>query len=266
MSGPGVWQAIGIVSLVRRLWMLVAVCGLALGIGCSAKSRRGLAPLSAPSWRVELPVPGFEPAIVAVPLGATAPRPIAVVIHGERDRAEWQCGSFRGLLGGQLFIVCPRGVPLGDGGYGLGNFEDRIAELRGALAALKSRFGAHVAKSSVVLVGYAEGAALAAELLRQEPSFFSRVALVNGDVSSLTPSAAKIFAERGGKRVLVYCLTDACESEATQRTLWLSHGGVQTRVTKGGVGPFLDPAFIDALRGELPWLFEGDARFVVARR
>jgi pimeloyl-ACP methyl ester carboxylesterase len=50
------------------------------------------------------------------------------------------------------------------------------------------------------LVGYAEGARVAADLARQEPSFFARVALVNGDPASLTPSAIKIFGERGGKR------------------------------------------------------------------
>jgi hypothetical protein len=92
------------------------------------------------------------------------------------------------------------------------------------------------------------------------------VALVNGEPSALTPSAAKIFAERGGKRVLVFCTTDACRDEATQRALWLSRSGAQTKVAKGNVGPFLDQAFIDALRGEMPWLLDGDARFVTARR
>lgn len=254
--------------MVSQLWMLVAACGLLLGSGCSsAKSKRELAPLRAPGWRIDLPLNDFEPAVVAVPLAATTPRPVVVVLHGERDRAEWQCGSFRGLLGGQVFIVCPRGVRVAEPElHGLGDFDERIAELRAALAGLKSRFGAHVAKSSVVLVGYGEGVALAAELLRQEPSFFARVALINGDPSVLTPSAAKIFAERGGKRVLVYCVTDACRDDAAQRALWLSRSGVQTRVTKGSVGPFLDQAFTDALRGEMPWLLDGDARFVIAQR
>ena len=86
-------------------------CAL-LFAGCSAKSKRpgSLVALAAPSWRVDLPLNGFEPASVALPLGSTSPRPIVVVVHGERDRAEWQCGSFRGLLGGQVFIVCPRGL------------------------------------------------------------------------------------------------------------------------------------------------------------
>ncbi len=259
------WQAGRIVHWVRMLSWLVAAGGLLFGSGCSTKPQPGLPPLDAPSWRVELPVDGFEPAVVALPLGARAPRPIVVVLHGERDKAEWQCGSFRGLFGGQVFIVCPRGVRGEGGTYGLGRFDDRIAELRGGLAALKARFGAHVAKSSVVLVGYGEGAALAAELLRQEPSFFARVALVNGEPAALTPSAAKIFAERGGKRVLVFCTTDACHEEASQRALWLSRSGAQAKIAKASVGPYLDAAFVDALRGELPWLLDGDARFTSSR-
>lgn len=224
-------------------------------------------PLSAPSWQSELPVSGFEPAVVALPLGATSARPIVVVVHGEGDRAEWQCGSFRGLVGGNVFVVCPRGARLGESElYGLGNFDDRIAELRAALAALKARFGAHVAKSSVLLVGYGEGAALAAELLRQEPSFFARVALVNAEPSVLTPSAAKIFAERGGKRLLLFCTTEACAEDGVQRALWITRAGALAKTSKASVGPYLDPPFVDALRRELPWLLEGDSRFAFPRR
>jgi pimeloyl-ACP methyl ester carboxylesterase len=231
---------------------------------CSEKPKPGrLAPLAAASWRVDVPVKGFEPAQVALPLGATSARPIAVVVHGERDRAEWQCGSFRGVLGGEAFVLCPRGVPLADSGglYGLGSFDERIAELRASLSALKARFGAHVASSPVVLIGYGEGTALAAELARQEPSFFARVALVHGDPSAFDSSASKIFATRGGKRVLFYCLNDACLEAANQRAVWLSRSGVAAKAVKGSVGPFLDQAFTDSLKGEMKWLMEGDTRW-----
>jgi poly(3-hydroxybutyrate) depolymerase len=256
-------------------WSKVRISAAALllawsSLACSAKAKHGartLAPLSAASWRAELPVKGFGPATVALPLGATSPRPIVVVLHGARDRAEWQCGSFRGLLGGGVFILCPQGMlATGEGGlYGLGSFDDSVAELRAGLAALKARFGAHVAPSPILLIGYAEGAAVAADLARQEPSFFQRVALVNGNPAAFSLSATKIFAQRGGKRVLFFCANEACQSNAGERALLLTRAGVAAKSIKADVGPYLDARFVEALRGEVPWLTDGDARFTARR-
>ena len=113
------------------------------------------------------------------------------------------------------------------------------------------------------MIGYAEGAAVAADLARQEPSFFARIALVNGNPASLTPSAIKIFAERGGKRVLIVCAENKadCDADGSQRALLLSRAGVAAKSVKADVGPYLDQRFTDALKGFLPWLIEGDARW-----
>jgi poly(3-hydroxybutyrate) depolymerase len=236
--------------------------------GCSGKSKPGvLAPLAAPSWSTHLDVKGFGSATLALPLGATSPRPIVVVLHGAVDRAEWQCGSFRGVLGGRVFILCPQGVRVAaSDAYGLGSFDDSVAELRAGLAALKARFGAHVAPSPVVLIGYGEGAAVAADLARQEPAFFARVALVNGNPAAFTSSATKVFAERGGKRVLFFCGNDACDASGVERALLLTREGVSAKSIKGQVGPYLDQRFTDALKVEMPWLVEGDARWAGPRR
>ena len=248
-------------------WLCAVSLVLLSGLGCSgkAKQRRSLTPLVAPGWRVELPVKGFGPATVALPLGATGPRPIVVVLHGARDRAEWQCGSFRGVLGGHVFIVCPQGIAQSaEGGlYGLGSFDDSVAELRAGLAALKARYGAHVAPSPVLLIGYGEGAAVAADLARQEPAFFARVALVNGNPASLTPSAAKIFAEHGGKRMLFFCAEAECDASGAERALLLTRVGLAAKSVKAEVGPYLDQGFTDALRGQVPWLVEGDTRWIM---
>ena len=262
------WQAAEILGFSKALVGLAAGLLLLAGSGCGPKAKRGaLSPLIAPSWRTELSVTGFGPATLALPLGATTPRPIVVVIHGARDRADWQCGSFRGLLGGRVFILCPQGVLQSEQGglYGLGSFDESVAELRAGLAALKARFAAHVAPSPVLLIGYGEGAAVAADLARQEPSFFARVALVNGKPSAFTPSAIKIFAERGGKRVLFFCTNEDCDANGTERALLLTRARVAAKSVKRDVGPFFDQRFSDALRGELRWLVEDDARWGRAR-
>lgn len=258
---------IALLSLPPPLLRLLLACALLTSVACSRAPKHGeLAPLVAPRWRVELPVEGFGPATVALPLAATRPRPIAVVLHGARDRAEWQCGTFRGLLGGQVFILCPQGQVAEAGLYGLGSVDDAEAELRAGLRALKARFGAHVAPSPILLIGYAEGADVAADLARQEPSFFSRVALIHGDPSALSSSGVKIFAERGGKRVLFFCTEPACEQSGAERALLLTRAGVTAMSVKRDVGPYLDQAFVAALRGDMTWLLEGDARFASARR
>lgn len=236
--------------------------------GCSSKKPKGLAPLSAPSWRSELSVPGFGAASVALPLGATTPRPIAVVLHGEPDKAEWQCGSFRGVVGGRVFIVCPQGVarPELAGRFGLGSVDDTSAELRAALKALKARYGGHVAPSPILLIGFGAGAAHAAELARQEPSFFARVALVAGDPKALSPSAVSIFARNGGKRALFFCTDAACNDEGTARAVLLQRAGAKAKAVRHELGPYLDARFTDALKGEIQWLVEDDARWPKPQR
>lgn len=243
-------------------WCSLLLALLSAFVGCSSKKKGALAPLDAPAWRIELPVSGFGAASVALPLGATTPRPIAVVLHGAADHPDWQCGSFRGVLGGKAFIVCPRGraaaVP---GRFDPGSVDDSAAELRAALAALKARFGGHVAPSPILLIGYAEGARVAAELARQEPKFFARVALVNGEPSAFTPSASSIFAQRGGKRVLFFCTNASCDDSGVSRALLLARAKVPAKAVRHDVGPYLDARFTAALSRELPWLLEDDARF-----
>ena len=241
---------------------LSALAVVTLLLGCASSKRRELEPLESRSWRIELPVPGFAAASVALPLGATVARPVAVVLHGARDRADWQCGSFRGVLGGKLFILCPRGEPSEVAErFSFRSVDAAAQELRAALSALKTHYGAHVAPGPVMLVGYDEGAFTAVELARQEPSFFSRVMLVKGDPAAFSPSSAAIFAARGGKRVLFFCTEPECDDRAVSRALLLSRAGAQAKSVKHDVGPYLDARFTERLRGELPWLLEGDSRF-----
>jgi pimeloyl-ACP methyl ester carboxylesterase len=256
------------VTILGAALALALTLGLGVGAGCSSKrSAKQLGALVAPSWRVALAVPGFGPAEVALPLGATEPRPIALVVHGSVDHPEWQCGAFRGVLGAHVFIVCPRGQPhpLFAGRFTLGNLDETVSELRESLKALKARYPEHVAKGPVLLVGYAEGAAVAAELLRQEPSFFQRVALVNGNPVAVSPSATSIFSKGGGKRVLFLCTDKICQSRAQARATLITRAGAASKVANHEVGPWLDARFTQALSKELPWLLDGDARWLKPR-
>jgi predicted esterase len=260
---------------VRRLALLLALC--AAGCRCGARdsvetsapgsaapapsAKRELPPLAAESWRIELDVPGFEPSSLAVPLGAREPRPVVIALHGIADLAEWQCGTWTGISGGRAFVLCPRGIRRG-GSETWGDAPRTEQELRAALGALKKRFGEHVAPGPVVLAGYSLGAAHAARLLKQEPSFFSRVVLVEGGLEPLTSTAAAVFARGGGQRVLFACGQRACESEARRRLVYLRRAGTDAElVTALEVGHALDGRMAKAIAQRWAWLTAGDPRF-----
>ena len=115
----------------------------AASAGSAAPPKKKLAPLHAESWLIELPLDGFAPTSVSVPLGVTEPRPIVIALHGAGDRPEWQCGTWRGIADNRAFIVCPRGIPhpgfpASAPRYTWSDVAATERELRAALAALKA--------------------------------------------------------------------------------------------------------------------------------
>jgi hypothetical protein len=226
-----------------------------------------LPPLAAASWRVELPVDGHGAASVTVPLGATSPRPIVVALQGSADRPEWQCGTWHGIARGRAFVLCPRGKPatkvLGaPERFSLGTPEETASELRAALGGLKKRFGAWVAPGSVVLAGFEHGADLALAIVKQEPSFFSKLVLVDGGIERLSSALAQVFADGRGERVLLACSTDVCARDAAKAQLFLHRVGANVVfVDAGRHGPSLDGVTADALARAWPAFVQGDPRW-----
>ncbi|MCA9594458.1 MAG: hypothetical protein KC776_14135 [Myxococcales bacterium] len=216
----------------------------------------GLAPLAESSWLVPLDVPGFRPASVAVPLGAVTPRPIVIALHGSADRAEWQCGAWRSIVGPHPFVLCPAGVERRDlpGRSGWGTQERTAAELRKALTALKKKYGAHVAGGPVVLAGYGPGASRAIAIAKQEPSFFARLVLVNGGTRDWTAGNAAVFAHGKGKRVLFVCGMDACRHDVDRAVMFARHAGIVADAVSTETGAPLERPLIRAIRGRYAWL------------
>ena len=258
--------------------LLVASVLAASGCTCDADADRArppapadaavaLPPLEAESWRIQLAVQGHLPASVAVPLGATQPRPIVVALHGDFDRAEWHCGSWRGITDGYPFILCPRGVPRLDSPAGSERFTfDHINnsehELRAALRALKGRFGPHVSSGPVVLAGLTRGASHAVLLGKQEPSFFSRLVLIDGGHDRWSSGNAAAFAQRGGKRVLFVCTSDPCGHRAQRSSVFARGAGAEARAVRpGGGAQGLDERTAATLKQQWDWLIADDQRY-----
>ncbi|MFZ5895228.1 MAG: hypothetical protein ACOY0T_29475 [Myxococcota bacterium] len=252
---------------MRRIWRHCGISAITFGLalGCSSKRKApkpgaALASLSAPSWLVPLSVTGFAESRVAVPLGAQSARPLLIAIHGAHDRPEWQCGSYRGITHGRSFILCPAGVPQAEV-FTLGSPEDSARELRAAVAALKAKFGKHLARGSVVLAALGPGVDHALALALEEPSFFSHLVLVNGSFARLTPAFATRFGQLGGKRVLAVCGPGACEADTDLRVQSLRPGGVESRLVRVERGQGLDADVASVIEKQWSWLIASDSRW-----
>ncbi len=226
-----------------------------------------LAPLRAASDMLTLEVPKHGAAVVSVPRGATQPRPLVIVLHGDSDRPEARCRQWREISGGYPWVICPRGKELpnaapDDRRYSFGSLTETTHELRAALAALKQQYTDHLAPGSVVMVGIGRGADIAARIARQEPSFFSRLVLTEGGADQWTSSTVTLFQRGGGKRVLLVCGQVACLEEAEARRNLSERLGILARVAAAAPSERPDDAALAAaVKKEYKWLVTGDARF-----
>jgi hypothetical protein len=264
-TGRGTWSSGAVLGLaVLSSFLALEGCRRSRStgtVGSAASASVALAPLAAPSWLVALEVDKFAPAKVAVPLGARRPRPIVVALHGDDDRPEWTCGSYR-HASPRSFVLCPSGVAREGGRFGLGSIESTKLELRALLPALKARFGSHAAKGSVVLAALGPSVEQAIDLALEEPSFFARLLLIDGSLSHLSSGVVERFAAAGGRRVFVICSKgSACESDAGERVASLERAGVETKLAKPERGRGLDAEITALVAREWPWFIRDDPRF-----
>jgi len=221
--------------------------------------RPKLTPLAASNWLIDLDVPGFGRAALAVPLGAKSARPIVIALHGQADRPEWACAALRSIAGPAPFVLCPRGVPradfpASDARYTFASVDDTARELRAALAELKRRFGMYVAAGPVVFTGFELGADHVAYIASQEPSFFSRLLLIEPSPTSWPSSQAALFGRAGGRRVL-FAFGTAYRDELTLRSVLTTRGGAESRAVFLGEGPIgLEPRTRELLKQSWAWL------------
>ena len=198
-----------------------------------------LDPLSAPAEAIPLRVPGFGDAMLSVPLGATQPRPLIIALHGNNDRPEWQCRSWRAIAQRNVWVLCPRGLRRYDSAaddprFTYGSASQTAKELRAALTALKEKFQYYVAPGPVVLAGFSLGAGHAVAIANEEPEFFSRIVLIEGGTSNWSSGVATLFRDRGGKKVLFACGQESCRTKAVSRARLSGLLGIEARVADGG--------------------------------
>ncbi len=221
-----------------------------------------LAPLE--GTLVSVPVKGFRDAVVSVPTGASEPRPVAVALHGNFDRPEWQCEVMREITDAYAFVLCPRGIRRSDvpkswDRWEYGALATVKQELAAGLAALEARFAGYVAEGSIVLTGFSLGAILGRPIVRDDPARFSRVVFTEGGADGWD---FRRFKERGGLRVVFACAQAGCPQNRRAVARQAERFGVEVHVADGGnVGHTYDGPVARAIKAEWPWLVEGDARW-----
>jgi predicted esterase len=177
---------------------------------------RAVQPLLASSPLVPLDVTGFGAAVVSLPLGATSPRPIALALHGNFDRPEWQCEVWRRITRGEVFVLCPRGIPRSDVPKDLdrwewGSLAKTKAELVAALAALRARYPEHVKSGPVIFTGFSLGAILGARLIQDPELKIGAAVLTEGGYQGWTSAKVKSSKPRL-RRVLFACGQSECRN------------------------------------------------------
>jgi dienelactone hydrolase len=231
----------------------------------SVDAGKKLAPLSEDF--VTLPVEGFKDAIVSVPTGATAPRPVVVALHGNYDRPEWQCEVWREITKGHPFVLCPRGIPRDDAPksedrWTYGAMGPTEKELERALEALAKRFGEHVDPGPIVYTGFSLGAIYGKLIARKNAKRFPRAVFVEGGYEGWALGNVREYAKGGGTRVLFACGQSACVHAGKQVARLLEKEGISSRVASGGnIGHTYDGPVASAVAAEWGWLNEGDPRF-----
>ncbi len=200
-------------------------------------------------------MPGFGDASVTVPQGAKEPRPVVVVLHGNMDRPEWQCGTWRIITGVRAFVLCPRGIERLDrkrdpAVYTYGRVRDTERELLASIDALRRRFGDYLEPGPMTLVGFSRGAYQAPVIASRHPKLFSNLVLVSGGTDSWKPSVERTLARAGLQRLLFVCGEPYCRNAATQRVASARRQGITARLL--------------SLKGNRHWLTADAAKIVSA--
>ena len=227
--------------------------------------------LDAPAPFADLPVDGFAPAVVALPVGARGRLPVLLATHGNYDRPEWQCEVWREIIGRRGFVLCPRGVarPDSPGGddirFTYTNNQALEREIAAAMAALIRRYPDHVDPSAPIYTGFSLGAIMGVSIASRDPSLAMRAVLVEGGHDKWTAPVVKAYAASGGRRVLFACGQGGCVAAARRPAALLEKAGVATRIVHGkGVGHGYGGAVAAEVKSAFDWVVEGDPRWAAA--
>jgi predicted esterase len=212
-------------------------------VASSAPSPRASDDPPASSAPSELEVPGFGAALVVLPETRARPAPLLVAAHGAGDAPEWQCDHWGKVARGRYFVLCPRGLSLGGGGYYYATHIALERELVAALDAVRREYGAMVLRGGGIYTGYSQGATMGALMIVEHGAELSHLVLVEGGWGDWTLGRAKRYAATGGKSVALVCGSTGCMHRAEAAVKVLERAGLRARaeLVEGGGHTYVGP-------------------------
>ena len=225
----------------------------------------GPPPLAAP-WLERLDLPKGHLAYVAPPVGATAPRPVIVAVHGAMDNPGAMCAAWRVIADGYAFVVCPAGVRTGKDLYTWSSSEHIEASTDAAVAAARAKYGAYMLGGPAVYAAFSQGANMAGSVLGPlNHGRFARAALTEGgyrafedrgNASGFAKAAAG--GEVGGVRLLYTCAQSGCAGSYGASKGPLGQAGIAVQIASASpFGHSMTPQVRASINVSLPWLVEG---------
>jgi predicted esterase len=170
-------------------------------------------------------------AFVTPPIGATAPRPLVVGVHGAGDRPEWSCGGWRLASQSSAFVVCPQGNKLTPQTFAWASPQVLATRVDAAVAAARAKFGPYVDSGSMIFAGFSQGATFAEPFLRQNAARFPIVILAEGGYATArSASFAKVFGAGGGRRIVLVCGSPHCFTSAVSAKVVLEAARIEVLV------------------------------------
>ena len=236
----------------------------------SSQAELGLPPalpaLDLGSDFVTLAVPGFREALVSVPALQQQPPSVIVALHGNFDRPEWQCETWRRVTKASPWIVCPRGIPRRDAPKALDRWEwsslaATKAEILASLGALQTRFPDHVDRHRrPVLIGFSLGAILGARLLGDPDLGVQSAVLIEGGYQGWTKAAAERANHAGLDGVLFAYGQTECRNAVRRLGPVLERAGLRfVAVEDVKAGHDYSGALADKIREQLPQFLRDSA-------
>jgi predicted esterase len=154
---------------------------------------------------------------------------VLVAAHGAGDSPEWQCEHWGAVARGRYYVLCPRGLSLGGGGYYYANHIELGKELVAALAAVRRAHGDIARPEGGIYTGYSQGATMGALMIIDHGKEFPHLVLVEGGTGEWSLGRAKRFAATGGKSVALVCGGTGCMRRAEAAAKVLERAGLRAR-------------------------------------
>ena len=207
-------------------------------------------PVPLPSSSTPLNVEGYQRAEYVGPdKGVAPPWRVTVVLHGNYDRPEWQCETWKHVAGFHGFILCPRGVPThwapkSEDRWMYRGAEKTSKEINAAIEALKASYPGQIIENEMILVGFSLGAILSPGILELNPNRFRTLFLVEGLVDKLDKRKLRDIKRAGILRMGLAMSTGKYRAAAKQILKWNKKLDMPTVfVNMAGAGHNYHPEF-----------------------